>query len=178
VAIPGIMQGLHSNLALNPSPIYTLSALQESVAAQPQQWRSLVLTNGCFDLLHVGHVRYLQAAKALGRALVVGLNSDSSVQGIKPPQRGLPLRPIIPEAQRAEVLAALKPVDAVVIFPEETASHLIQTLQPDIYVKGRDYTLETLPEAPIVQSYGGRIELIAVEIPTSTSGIIQQILGC
>ncbi|OIP69837.1 MAG: glycerol-3-phosphate cytidylyltransferase [Oscillatoriales cyanobacterium CG2_30_40_61] len=157
--------------------LYTLTELQQDITLNPQRWRPLVFTNGCFDLIHAGHVRYLQAAKALGRSLVVGLNSDLSVQTIKPPKPGHPQRPIVPEAQRAEVLASLKPIDGVVIFSETTADHLIQTLKPDIYVKGGDYTLETLPEAPIVQAYGGEVALINIEVPSSTSALIQRILN-
>ncbi|GAB4139524.1 MAG: D-glycero-beta-D-manno-heptose 1-phosphate adenylyltransferase [Cyanobacteria bacterium J069] len=158
-------------------PVYTLSELQQAIAHSPDQWRPLVFTNGCFDLIHAGHVRYLQAAATLGRSLVVGLNSDASVQTIKPAKPGQPPRPIVPEAQRAEVLAALRAVDGVVVFGESTAIALIAALQPDIYVKGGDYTVETLPEAPTVQSYGGRIELVQVEVPSSTTGIIQRILN-
>jgi rfaE bifunctional protein nucleotidyltransferase chain/domain len=156
--------------------VYTLDELMRAIAQEPHNWRPLVLTNGCFDLLHAGHVRYLKAAKQLGKALVVGLNSDQSVQLIKPQTTGLPARPIVPEAQRAEVLAALKPVDGVVIFAELTASRLVQMLKPDIYVKGGDYAIETLPEATAVQAYNGRIELIHIEIPSSTTAIINRIL--
>lgn len=155
--------------------VYSLSQLQTQIKHNPEQWRPLVLTNGCFDLLHVGHVRYLKTAKALGKTLVVGVNSDRSVQQIKPQKPGCPPRPILPEQQRAEVISALAAVDAVVIFPETTAVQLIKTLQPDIYAKGGDYTLENLPEAQTVQSYGGDIEFIAVEVPTSTSEIIRKI---
>lgn len=154
----------------------SLTELQEAIATSETGWRPLVFTNGCFDLLHAGHIRYLQAAKSLGRSLVVGLNSDRSVQSIKPPRSGLPARPIIPQEQRAEVLAALKPVDAVVIFDETTATSLINQLRPDIYVKGGDYTIETLPEAPAVLAIGGKISLIEVELPTSTTAIINHIL--
>jgi rfaE bifunctional protein nucleotidyltransferase chain/domain len=98
------------------------------------------------------------------------------VQAIKPQQPGLPPRPIVPENQRAEVLAALKPVDAVVIFSEITATKLISILKPDIYVKGGDYQLETLPEAPAVIAGGGKISLIEIEVPSSTSAIIKRIL--
>ena len=156
--------------------IYSLSELQQAIAKAPDQWRPLVFTNGCFDLLHAGHVRYLQVAKSFGRSLVVGLNSDQSVKTIKPHKAGFPPRPLIPETQRAEVLAALKPVDAVVTFSETTATRLIQALQPDVYAKGGDYTESTLPEAPVVQAYGGRIELVKVEVPTSTTGLIDRIL--
>lgn len=158
------------------SGLYSVSELQHAIQAEPERWRPLVFTNGCFDLLHAGHVRYLQAARALGQALVVGLNSDRSVGLIKPQAPGLPPRPIVPEAQRAEVLAALKAVDGVVIFSEPTASELIAALQPDVYVKGGDYTLTTLPEANVVHDYGGRVELVQIEVPSSTSAIIQRIL--
>lgn len=158
------------------SGLYTLDELTRAIASEPDRWRPLVFTNGCFDLLHVGHVRYLQSAKALGRSLIIGLNSDRSVQTIKPSAAGKPSRPIVPELQRAEVLCALKAVDAVVIFSQPTATSLISSLQPDIYVKGGDYTLETLPEAPVVQAYGGHIELVKVEVNSSTTGIINRIL--
>lgn len=152
-------------------PIYSLTKLQEILVEQAEQWRPIAFTNGCFDLLHVGHVRYLQAAKKLGKCLIVGINSDRSVQQLK----GIH-RPIIPEAQRAEIVAALASVDGVVIFAETTASNLIQALQPEIYVKGGDYQIYNLPEAPLVLSYGGRIELIQVEISTSTSKIVKKIM--
>ncbi len=158
------------------SGIYSLSELQKAIAFAPEQWRPLVFTNGCFDLLHVGHVRYLKVAKSLGRSLIVGLNSDRSVKTLKPNKPGLPSRPLVPETQRAEMLANLKPVDGVIIFSETTATGLIQVLQPNIYVKGGDYSLATLPEAPIVQSYGGQIEFVKVEIPTSTTALIDRIL--
>ena len=150
--------------------VWDLPALQEAIATEPDQWRPLVFTNGCFDLLHVGHIRYLQAAKALGKTLVIGLNSDSSVQSLK----GLS-RPIVPQDQRAEMLAALKSVDGVVIFAETTANNLLLALKPDIYVKGGDYAPDTLPEMPAVRAVGASLELIQIEIPTSTSKIIARI---
>ncbi len=156
--------------------VYTLIELQQAIATNPGEWRPLVLTNGCFDLVHAGHVRYLRVAKTLGRSLVVGLNSDRSVAQIKPTKPGYPPRPVVPEAQRAEVLAALKPVDGVVIFAEPTAAALIQILKPEIYVKGGDYQVETLPEAAFVQAYGGRVELVQIEVPSSTTNILQRIL--
>lgn len=155
--------------------IYSLKELQTIINQNPENWRPLVLTNGCFDILHVGHVRYLQRAKSLGKTLVVGVNSDQSVRIIKPQTGHSPPRPIIPEQQRAEVLAALTAVEATIIFSETTAVELIKALKPDIYAKGGDYTLESLPEAKTVQNYGGKIELITVEIPTSTSEIIRKI---
>ncbi|MBD1929244.1 adenylyltransferase/cytidyltransferase family protein [Trichocoleus sp. FACHB-90] len=156
--------------------VYTLSEISQAIATDQSQWRPLVFTNGCFDILHAGHVRYLQIAKSFGRSLVVGLNSDRSVSAIKPHKQGLPPRPIVPQQQRAEVLAALKSVDGVVIFEDLTATSLIEALKPDIYVKGGDYSKETLPEAPDVLAYGGRIELVKVEIPTSTTALIDRIL--
>jgi D-glycero-beta-D-manno-heptose 1-phosphate adenylyltransferase len=155
--------------------VYELAELQAAIAVDPEHWRPLVFTNGCFDLLHAGHVRYLKAARTLGKALVIGLNSDRSVRTIKPQPAGSPPRPIVPEAQRAEVLAALKSVDGVVLFNETTASSLIAALQPDIYVKGGDYQIDSLPEAQIVHAYGGRVELIQIEVPSSTSSLIQRI---
>lgn len=126
----------------NRSGVYSLSELKQAIATDPQKWRPLVFTNGCFDLLHAGHVRYLQAAKLLGRSLVVGLNSDRSVQTIKPQPDGAPKRPIVPELQRAEVLAALRSVDGVVLFSESTAAQLIEALQPEIYAKGETIKLK------------------------------------
>ncbi len=155
------------------SGIYTLAELKRAIADDPALWRPLVVTNGCFDLIHAGHVRYLQAAKQLGRSLIVGLNSDASIQIIK--SNRVPPRPIVPEFQRAEVLAALKPVDGVVIFSQKTACQLVEALQPEIYAKGGDYNLDTLPEAAIVQAYGGQVHLIQIEIPSSTSSIVDRI---
>jgi rfaE bifunctional protein nucleotidyltransferase chain/domain len=156
--------------------VYNLTELQQAIAAAPSQWRPLVFTNGCFDLLHVGHIRYLQSAKTLGRSLVVGLNHDASVAAIKPQAPGQPPRPIVPAEQRAELLAALRPVDAVVVFAETTADPLIAALKPDVYVKGGDYQLDTLPEAASVRACGGQIEFVTVEVPTSSTAIINRIL--
>ena len=156
--------------------LYNLTELEQLINSQPTFWRPLVFTNGCFDLVHAGHIRYLWVAKSLGRSLVVGLNSDSSVQNIKPQTKGYPMRPIVPQTQRAEVLGALKPVDGVVIFNETTANKIIERLKPDIYVKGGDYSVKTLPEASKVKEYGGKISLIQIQVPTSTTAIINSIL--
>ncbi|MDR7866244.1 MAG: D-glycero-beta-D-manno-heptose 1-phosphate adenylyltransferase [Sporomusaceae bacterium] len=132
--------------------------------------RAVVFTNGCFDILHAGHVRYLAAAKALGDRLIVGLNSDRSVKSFKGADR-----PINCQDDRAEVLAALAAVDYVVIFDDRTAEDLVAEIKPDIYVKGGDYRLEDLPEARIVSSYGGRTVLVP-EVPgRSSSNIIGKI---
>jgi len=151
--------------------IYNLEQLNEIIRKDPQHWRPLVFTNGCFDILHVGHIRYLETAKSLGSKLIVGINSDQSVNQIKP-NKG---RPIIPELQRLEVLGSLRCVDGVVLFAQKTADELIKVLQPDIYAKGGDYNIQTLPEASSVAKYGGKIELINIEVPTSTSKIIEKI---
>ncbi|MFQ5592907.1 MAG: D-glycero-beta-D-manno-heptose 1-phosphate adenylyltransferase [Anaerolineae bacterium] len=133
--------------------------------------QTLVLTNGHFDVLHVGHVRYLQAAKVLGDVLVVGLNDDASTRALKGPQR-----PIVPASERTELLAALEAVDYVIPFAELTAEQLVTTLQPEIYVKGADWDVDHLPEAPAVQAYGGQIRLIDVVPGESTTNIIAVIL--
>lgn len=125
--------------------------------------KTIVFTNGCFDLLHVGHVRYLTAARALGDCLIVGLNSDNSVRSLKGPTR-----PLNCQEDRAEVLAGLTAVDYVVIFDEQTAEKLITAIQPDIYAKGGDYTIETLPESKTVAVYGGKIVLVP-EVPGRSS---------
>ena len=134
------------------------------------QGKKIVFTNGCFDILHVGHVRYLTAAKNFGDVLIVGLNTDESVKKLKGASR-----PINNQDDRAEVLLGLKAVDHVIFFGEDTAENLIAELQPDIYVKGGDYTLETLPEAKIVQAYGGQIELVKLVAGKSTTKIIEKI---
>ena len=130
----------------------------------------VVFTNGCFDILHAGHVRYLTEAKKLGDVLVVGLNSDESVRKLKGAGR-----PVNPEEDRAEVLAGLRAVDHVVVFAEDTAEEMVRQLQPDVYVKGGDYSLERLPESAIVASYGGRTVLVPMVEGRSTSNVIRKL---
>ena len=132
--------------------------------------KKIVFTNGCFDILHAGHVRYLEKAKTFGDVLVLGLNSDASVRANKGPSR-----PINSELDRAEVVGALAAVDAVVLFDELTAESIIAKVRLDVYVKGGDYTLATLPEAKIVQSYGGRVELVSLVAGRSTTNVIEKI---
>ena len=146
-----------------------LSAFAAALRAHGQR---IVFTNGCFDILHVGHVRYLGAARALGDCLVVGLNSDASVRRLKGPER-----PVNEEADRAEVLDALRAVDYVTIFDEPTAAELIEIIRPDVYVKGGDYTIATLPEAKIVRGYGGRVEFIDLVPERSTTRVIEKLRG-
>ncbi len=152
--------------------------LATEVQRRQQTGERCVFTNGCFDLLHLGHIRYLQAARRLGDFLVMGLNSDESVRQLK----GLS-RPLIAEDERAEILAALQCIDYVTIFPERTAGALIDLLQPTIYVKGADYIdadgnqpdMDRLPEAKHVQTYGGEIRFIPYLPHHSTSEMIEKI---
>ena len=132
--------------------------------------KTLVFTNGHFDLLHIGHLDYLEKARALGDALFVGLNGDASSARLK--GRG---RPLVPAQERARLLAALNPVDAVIIFDEDTADSLLGALQPEIYAKGGDYAHKVLPERPTVAAYGGRVELIYYLPGHSTSELILKI---
>jgi rfaE bifunctional protein nucleotidyltransferase chain/domain len=115
----------------------------------------VVFANGCFDLLHVGHVRYLEAAKGCGDLLVVGINSDEQVRRLKGEGR-----PFIPERERAEVIASLRAVDYVTVFHEPTVTELLLALRPDIHAKGTDYTEETVPERDVVRSFGGRVQIV------------------
>ena len=146
------------------------SALDALLQELRRQKKIIVFTNGCFDILHVGHVRYLQAARKLGDVLVLGLNSDTSVQALKGPTR-----PINSQADRAEVLAGLEAVDHIVIFDEITAERLVAAVKPDIYVKGGDYMVENLPEAGIVREYGGKVELLPEVQGRSSSNMIKKI---
>lgn len=144
--------------------------ISESCAEFRRLGKKIVFTNGCFDILHVGHVRYLTKAKSFGDILIVGLNSDSSVKALKGDNR-----PINNEKDRAEVLLGLKAVDYVTIFGERTAENLVAQIQPDIYVKGADYTIDKIPEAKIVQSYGGRVELVQFVAGHSTTQILRRL---
>ncbi|MCR5833475.1 MAG: D-glycero-beta-D-manno-heptose 1-phosphate adenylyltransferase [Selenomonadaceae bacterium] len=136
-----------------------------------RQGKNIVFTNGCFDIIHAGHVRYLNAAKNFGDVLIVGLNTDESVRRLKGDSR-----PINNQFDRAEVLLGLKAVDHVIFFDEPTAENLIGEVKPTVYVKGGDYTLETLPEAKIVQHHGGRVEFIDLVKGRSTTNIVKKIL--
>lgn len=153
--------------------VLSLDAVSERCRALQAQGRRVVLTNGCFDLLHVGHVRYLNKARELGDALVVALNNDESVRALKGPGR-----PIVPEDQRAAVLASLASVDYVTIFPEPMASRVVERVRPDIYVKGGDYDTgrDSIPEARIVAGYGGWTVFVDFEAGGSTTAIIETIL--
>lgn len=138
---------------------------------------TVVFTNGCFDILHIGHVRYLQAARALGDVLVVGVNTDESVREFKGPGR-----PLNPESERAEVLAALECVDCVTLFNEATPIELILAIKPDIHSKGGDYVPDDLPEAEAVRNVGGRVVVIAYSTTDtqgkSTTDLIERMADC
>lgn len=152
--------------------ILTRTQLLERV----EQWRlageRITLANGNFDLLHVGHVRYLRAAKALGGKLVVAINSDESVRALKGEGR-----PIMPEHERAEILSALADVDAVIVFPELDVRSIIREIRPDIQAKGTDYTANSVPERDILAACGGRIAIVGDSKDHSTSNIIRDRLS-
>jgi len=148
-----------------------LPALVEVLAPVRIGRARVVLTNGVFDILHIGHLRFLRAARALGNVLVVGVNSDSSVSVNKPG------RPVVPEVERAELVAALEPVDYAVIFGEPTADSLLRALRPSVYVKGGDYTLDTLPEANTARQLGVEIAFVPLIEGHSTSALIDALRG-
>ena len=159
---------------------YTRDELVTIVHHRQQAGERGVFTNGCFDLIHLGHVRYLQEARTRGDFLVLGLNSDASACRLKGPGR-----PYVPELERAEILAALSCIDYVTIFDEPTAGPLVALLQPAIYIKGGDYAntqdgtpdLSRLPEARVVQEYGGNVQLISYLPGHSTTALIAKIRG-
>ncbi|HSN88876.1 MAG TPA: adenylyltransferase/cytidyltransferase family protein [Thermoanaerobaculia bacterium] len=153
--------------------VLTLPEIRERIAALKAQGKKVAFANGHFDLLHVGHLRYLQAARAEGDVLVVGLNDDASVERLKGPGR-----PVVPAAERAELLAALEPVDFVVIFDGDTPAPLLADLRPDIHCKGTDYgTPERVPEYEVVRSYGGRTALVGDPKDHATSDLISKVKG-
>jgi D-glycero-beta-D-manno-heptose 1-phosphate adenylyltransferase len=149
---------------------------RDHLREQVEQWRRagerIILANGNFDLLHVGHVRYLRGAKALGGKLVVALNSDQSVRALKGEGR-----PIMPERERAEIVSALADVDAVIVFPESDVRSIIREIRPDIHAKGTDYTADTVPERDVVADCGGRVAIVGDSKDHSTSEIIRSRLS-
>jgi D-glycero-beta-D-manno-heptose 1-phosphate adenylyltransferase len=146
--------------------------LKERVAVWRNAGDSITLANGCFDLLHVGHIRYLRAAKQLGGRLIVAINSDDSVRELKGEGR-----PLMPAEERAEILSALADVDAVVIFPERDVRALIRELRPDVHAKGTDYAANTVPERDVVAECGGRVEIVGDPKDHSASEIIRARIG-
>jgi len=146
------------------------SVLLERVADARRAGRTIAFANGCFDLLHVGHVRYLDAAAQEADVLIVAINDDESVRALK--GKG---RPILPAAARAELVAALRCVDFVVIFPESTVGPLLEAIRPDVHCKGTDYTLDSVPERDVVRGYGGRIAIVGDPKDHSTRDLLARI---
>jgi rfaE bifunctional protein nucleotidyltransferase chain/domain len=156
-------------------PIRKLLGLDEARAvadAARATGRRVVLANGCFDLLHVGHVRYLTAARALGDMLIVGLNSDATVRRLKGPGR-----PVMPVEERAELIGALESVDGVVVFDEDSADRLVEVLRPAVHAKGTDYTVESVPERAAVKSVGGEVAIAGDAKTHATRDVIALIVS-
>ena len=156
---------------MDSAKILSLEALQPLVKAMKQQGRKVVLANGCFDWLHVGHVRYLREARQLGDCLVVAVNGDASVRALKGPPR-----PLMPEQERAEILAALACVDFVLVFEELNVERVLRSLQPHVHCKGTDYSEQTVPEREVVLSYGGRIAIAGDPKDHSTRSLLQGLM--
>ena len=156
--------------------IHSKSVSREELRQRVADWRRagerITLANGCFDLLHVGHVRYLHAARELGGKLVVAVNSDASVRSLKGEGR-----PIMPAEERAEILASLADVDAVIVFPEKDVRAIIRELRPDFHAKGTDYTAESVPERSEVEACGGRVAIVGDPKNHSATEIIRTRLG-
>ncbi len=150
--------------------IVSLDELKLLANSAREEGKTIVLTNGAFDLLHVGHVRYLQGAAEHGDLIVSAVNSDSSVREAKGPNR-----PMIPEAERAELVAALGVVDWVVIFSDKTVEPIIEAIRPDVHAKGTDYTAESVPEAALVKKLGGRVEIVGDPKDHSTTQLCEQL---
>jgi D-glycero-beta-D-manno-heptose 1-phosphate adenylyltransferase len=146
------------------------AALAERVRADRSRGLTIAFANGAFDLLHVGHIRYLEGAKRQGDRLVVAINSDESVRALKGPSR-----PILSEADRGELVAALRAVDYVVIFDEPTVAPLLELLKPDVHCKGTDYTSDTVPERETVRAYGGRIAIVGDPKDHSTTDLLSRL---
>ena len=154
------------------STVLSREELVQRVAAARENGARIVLANGCFDVLHVGHVRYLAGARELGDVLIVGINSDQQVAA----QKG-PGRPVLPAAERAEIVSALESVSYVTIFDEPTVEQLLLALKPDVHAKGTDYTTDTVPERDVVRSYGGHVAIVGDPKDHSTSEIIALLGG-
>ena len=150
--------------------VSSLADLKEIIDRKKGEGRTIVFGNGCFDLIHVGHVRYLRSARALGDLLVVAVNDDESVTGL-----GKRKKVVTPAAERAEIVAALEGVDYVILFSDPTVENLLLALRPDIHAKGTDYTADNVPERDVVLSYGGRIAIVGDPKDHSTRDIIESI---
>ena len=151
-------------------PVLTREELVKAVAGARETGARIIFANGCFDVLHVGHIRYLAGARALGDMLVVGVNSDEQVAI----QKGLG-RPILPDVERAELIASLESVNYVTIFDEPTVENLLLALKPDVHAKGTDYTVDSVPEREVVRSYGGQVAIVGDPKDHSTSEILKRL---
>jgi rfaE bifunctional protein nucleotidyltransferase chain/domain len=149
------------------APLLSRGQLSEYATLVRAKGKRLILANGCFDLLHVGHIRYLAGAKALGGELLVAVNSDTQVRNLKGDGR-----PAMPQAERAEIVAALRFVDAVTIFDESTVEEIIRIVRPDFHAKGTDYTSETVPERDIVREFGGQVAIVGDPKDHSTTSLL------
>jgi len=154
------------------APILERNRLVARVSIERRKGSRIVLANGCFDLFHVGHIRYLAGAKSLGDILIVGLNSDAQVRKLKGENR-----PFMPEQERAEIISALKFVDFVTIFDEPTVAELIRAVRPDFHAKGTDYTTDTVPEREIVKEYGGKTAIVGDPKDHSSTDLIKLVSG-
>lgn len=154
------------------APVLSRDELIERVTNERAAGNTIILANGCFDIFHAGHVRYLAGAKALGGLLVVGINSDEQVMKLKGAGR-----PHTPEDERAEIVAALRCVDLVTIFDEPTVTELIRAIKPDFHAKGTDYTVDTVPERAVVLEYGGRVAIVGDPKDHSSTDMIRRISG-
>jgi rfaE bifunctional protein nucleotidyltransferase chain/domain len=154
------------------SKIATLAEVQARVEEARRAGKTVALANGCFDVLHVGHVRYLQGARREADVLVVGVNGDNSVRKLKGPGR-----PVLGEQDRAMLVAALRVVDHVVVFGEDDVTRLLLALRPDVHCKGTDYTPETVPEKDVVRSYGGRVAIVGDPKDHDTRSLLRRIRG-
>ena len=152
------------------SLILDRDSLVNRITTEKAKGSRIVLANGCFDILHAGHIRYLEGARALGDVLVVAINSDLQVVRLKGEGR-----PILPERERAELVASLDAVDWVTIFDEPTVTELLLAMKPDVHAKGTDYTEETVPERDVVRSYGGRVAIVGDPKNHSTTGILKKV---
>ena len=157
-------------MSVSPSPILARAELIEKVSAARINGATIVLANGCFDIIHVGHIRYLAGAKALGDLLVVGINSDRQARALKGEGR-----PYMSEKERAEIVSSLRFVDFVTIFDEPTVEELLRAIRPDFHAKGTDYTVETVPERDIVREIGGKVAVVGDSKDHSSTDLIHQI---
>lgn len=155
---------------IDPAPILNRQSLADSVNDLRSKGRKIVLANGCFDLFHVGHVRYLKGAKAVGDILVVGINSDRQTRQLKGTNR-----PFMPENERAEIVASLRCVDLVTIFDEPTVEELMNAIRPDFHAKGTDYTTDTVPERNLMQQLGGIVVIVGDPKDHSTTDLIKNV---